>query len=156
MSNYAKHTVVRNDQIIGGLRRNGTHRVVLLDAGPFSQPHAALIPEASIIQAASYPAIEGPSLTLALGEIVHVEHYGPHQIVPVAHNADWPLLVPQYGPRYYVEFQGFDQWAIRDTESQGDIVQIPQTVRSSVFGGRTSPRSLEEAQAAAAVMSLQR
>ena len=146
---------IQDNTLIKGLRgQHATVRLSLLEAGPNSAPHAALIPQASVIQSSRYPAQEQATVELSYGDVIEVQGHGPHKVVRNKMSRDWPRLVPQFGPRFYVEFEGMGQWKVLDRANDGAFTPIPAEVRESLGMHKYAIHSLAEAEAAAALMSL--
>jgi hypothetical protein len=142
-----------HDEIVKIAGVNRTFRIALLNAGPHSLPHAAIIPEASVIQAAHYPAIPQPDRVISFGDTILVAGMGHYRLVKTG-NADWPILVPRFGPRYYVDFAGQGNWKVLDRLSEGSYTAIPQDVATILCVNRYGPRTHVEALAVAALMSM--
>lgn len=126
---------------------NRTFTLSVLDAGPFGFNGPALIPQASVIQAAHYGDLGRPTnvVELSIGDVVYVHGFGCFTIergTPQnGGNADWPKLIPAEGPRYFVTFEGQERYAIRDRLRAGAPVawEDRNAAREAVWGDRPSP-----------------
>ena len=137
MPNFRRLPILSaNDTVEGVGRRYQTHTVCVHEAGPHELPHASLIPNAAVIS--SHPIERPTPVELSIGDEVFVTGIGPHKIVRDRQNPDWPKLVPTFGPRFYVRFEGFGQWSILDREEDGAYAQI-RTLSASSWQCTSTP-----------------
>lgn len=139
----------------GGRR---TFTLSVLDGGPNDHGHVALIPNASVIQAAHYGDLGRPEVVhdLAYGGAIHVPGFGCMKIVRDGHNPDWPRLVPLDGDRFYARYDGgpgYLAWSIHDRDADGQRV-LSDAVRDACMAMFNQPRPQNRAQAFAAASYL--
>jgi hypothetical protein len=128
---------------------NGGHPQTLTMLACFG-PHdksgwrPALIPQALVIDGnrpswAEAPEIgDGDEITL---------NYKTYEVVQrERHNKDWYRLVPQFGPRFYVDFEGHGIFKIRDRENRGNIADYEFIAACRVTVGADRIDSWEVAQ----------